>query len=113
MFNLDLKWKEFNINLAKVKEWLNENIETQITGLSGNSMLQIHFLEEPSEVELELIIEYWNELDEESDEAISYKSGEQVTQEEREAKLELIQSAKTKLAALGLSEAEISAILGV
>lgn len=113
MFNHKLKWKEFNINMNMVQNWIKENLATEIHGISANSACEIHFKEEPSEAELVLLGEYWDIINEESEEATSYKSGEQVAAEEQEAQLELKESAKTKLAALGLSDAEIKAIIGV
>ena len=107
MFDVKLTWKSFNVSLDAIKTWIDNNIETECTGLSGDYSLQIHFVEEPSQEEKEAIAAYWENLEEEDTEATSYKSEEQIESDKQTKK----QSAKSKLAALGLTEAEIRAIL--
>lgn len=110
MFTLELQWKEFNISLLKVQEWLeaNVNITTPFAGLSANSCLQIHFESEPTSDEKIAINTYWNLLNENSLEVESYQSAEEL------AALTLAKrdSAKAKLSTLGLTADEIKAILG-
>lgn len=111
MKKIELKWKDFNINLSLI----NNKIKLDYPSYKGNqaySLLELWF-DEVSDEEVEAIKSYWDSITEGSEEATSYKSGEQVIQEAQESKQELVESAKTKLATLGLSEAEISAILGV
>lgn len=107
MFNLDLPWKEFNVALEKVGAWLDANIETECVGLSANYSLQIHFQAEPSQEEKEAILEYWEGIDEESDEAVEYRSKEQLAADKASKRA----SAKAKLIALGLTEAEVKALI--
>lgn len=111
MITVDYNWKEFNINgnlaLNNIKA-----LSDKIVGTSHNSKFQVHFSEQPSQEELEAINEYWDSLDEESEEAISYQSADEINQAIADEKQLLIDSAKVKLLALGLSEAEIAAMLG-
>jgi hypothetical protein len=111
MFTLDLNWKTFNISLPKLREWIDANIETPCVGISANSKLQIHFEQEPEEVDKNDLLSYYEAIDEDSIEATSYLTREQelaAQQAELQAKKD---SAKAKLLALGLTEAEIEAIL--
>lgn len=112
MYDLNLQWKSFNVSVAKIREWIDANITTECVGLSANSMLQIHFSEEPSQQEKDDIQAYWDLIDEESDEAVEYQSAQQIIQAAAADKAAKIASARTKLAALGLTDAEIDAIIG-
>lgn len=113
MFTLDLQWKEFNISLPIIQSSVKEMVDTPLLGVSANSVCQLHFEEELTESELELIQEYWEALDEDSEEATSYKTADQIQEEMQADKEAKISSAKVKLANLGLTEEEISVILGV
>ena len=104
MFTLDLNWKTFNVSLPKIRAWVDANLEASCLGISANSKLQIHFEQEPTELDKNALQSYWNSLDEESEEATSYMSLEEQTQAKKD-------SAKAKLLALGLTEVEIEAIL--
>jgi hypothetical protein len=108
MFNLVLQWKEFNINCGDIEAWLRSNIATPFYGMSANSKLEIHFESEPSEQEKADIQAYWDGLTDQSAEAQSYESREDI----EAATLAKKVSAKAKLAALGLTEDELKAILG-
>lgn len=113
MFDVNLQWHPFNINIAIFLSEIDSLISTPIVGTSANSVFQIHFSEQPTEEEIELIKMHWDELTEGSIEATSYKSAAQIKQEAEAEKQSLLSSARVKLAALGLSEAEINAIIGV
>jgi hypothetical protein len=111
MITLDLNWKTFNISLPKLREWIDANIATPCVGISANSKLQIHFEQEPEELDKNALLSYYEALDEESIEATSYLTKEQelaAQQAELQAKKD---SAKAKLLTLGLTEDEIAAIL--
>lgn len=108
MFTLDLQWKEFNISLPKIREWVDANISAPCVGISANSKLEIHFSEEPSQADKDALQAYWEALDENSDEAQEYVSMQAILAD----KAAKAASAKAKLAALGLTEDEIKAILG-
>jgi hypothetical protein len=108
MFNLELQWKQFNINLDKVQIWIKSNIETELIGISANSSIQLHFAAKPSEEEIEEINEYWNKLKKSSSEAKTYKSSEEIKNEMVSSK----QSALNKLKEIaGLTEDEVNALL--
>lgn len=108
MFTLDLNWKQFNVSLSKLREHVDANVSTPCVGISANSKLQIHFADQPSELDQNALLSYWESIDEESDEATTYKSSEDLAQEMQTKK----ESAKAKLLVLGLTEAEIQALIG-
>ena len=113
MYDLNLQWKEFNISLEAVKTWLEANIETEFSGLSANSSLQIHFEQEPTGEEKEAILACWESLEADSDIAISYQSSAEAEAEKQAVKAANLASAKAKLAALAfLTEDEIKALIG-
>jgi hypothetical protein len=111
MITLDLNWKQFNVSLSKIREWVDANITTPCVGISANSKLQIHFEQEPEELDKNALLSYYEAIDEESIEATSYQTREQ-EEAARQADLQAKQnSARAKLLALGLTEDEIAAIL--
>jgi hypothetical protein len=112
MFKIDLQWKDFKINLTKVEEAI-KTLCPDCVGTQAYSLLELWFSSEPSDEVKAQILAYWDSIDAASIEAVTYKSADQLKQEADAAKLVNINSAKAKLAALGLSEAEISAIIGV
>lgn len=107
---LELEWKEFNVSLDAVNSWMQANAGEEYCGLSGNDKLQIHFENEPSAEEKEAIADYWEALDEESDEAVSYQSAEQIKAAVEADKAAKKAAASAKLIALGLSQEEIDAL---
>ncbi len=104
---ISLEWKEFNLDLNKVDAWCKANL-ADCCGISANSQLEVHFDAQPSEDTVAELQLHWESLDESSEEASSYKSKDDL-KAEKEAKRE---SAKSKLAALGLDADELKAILG-
>lgn len=112
MYNLELPWKDFNINLNMVQSWLKENMDDSFMGVSADVNVRLYFSEEPSGSVKESILTYWADLSNESEEATSYKTKEQEIADLESEKATALASAKTKLQNLGLNEAEIKAILG-
>jgi hypothetical protein len=111
MITLDLNWKAFSVSLPKLREWVDANVSTPCVGISANSKLQIHFEQEPEELDKNALVSYYEALNEESIEATSYLTKEQelaAQEAELQAKKD---SAKAKLLLLGLTESEIEAIL--
>jgi hypothetical protein len=113
MYTINLEWKSFNINIETFLSQIDPLVDAPVVGTSANSAFQIHFSEEPSENELGLIQLYWDDINEASIEATSYKSASQIKAEQETEKNNLLASARSKLEILGLSSAEITAILGV
>lgn len=112
MFNIELQWKEFNLDANSIESWMRANAGEHYTGCSCNSKLELHFQEEPSDEIKEAIAAHWDSLDENSDEAKAYKSDEERESEAAAAKAALVASASAKLEALGLSVQEIAALKG-
>lgn len=107
-YSIDLDWKGFNLDLNAIDAWMKANAGEEYCGCSANSKLQLHFLAEPSEDVKEAIESHWAGLDEESAEAVAYKS-----QAARAADVAAKKaSGKAKLIALGLSEDEAAALVG-
>jgi hypothetical protein len=110
---IQVSWKDFSINVIKVDEAIKTLCPSYTGCMSSQDRLLFGFSEEPSDEVKAQILAYWDSIDAASIEAVTYKSADQLKQEADAAKLANINSAKAKLAALGLSEAEISAIIGV
>ena len=112
MKNIELLWKQFNVNLEEAQEAIQNLANGKCIGVSANSKLEIHLQDDVTETELESIQAYWDALVEESEEAVSYQSREQIQTAAAEAKAAALASATSKLAALGLSPEEIAALKG-
>ena len=113
MFNIDLAWKEFNVSVPAVQSAVTLLItSTPIFGISCDNDLTIHCESEPTVEELDAVVSYWEALTLESIEATSYKTQAQIAEEADIARNLALESAKTKLSALGLSLDEIKAIIG-
>lgn len=102
-----LEWKAFNLDCNIVRDWAKANL-ANCSGASANSKFEVHFTEQPTEDDRAALELHWESMTEESEEALAYKS-EQERKAEKEAKKE---SAKNKLLDLGLTEDEISAMIG-
>ena len=108
-YSMELSWKDHSVNLEGVEAWLRANAGEHYCGNSADAKLTLWFLEEPSQEVKDAIEMKWLELDDSEHElCVSYKSSEQKATDVVAAKA----SAKAKLAALGLSEAEVAALLG-
>lgn len=106
-YTKELQWKQHLVDVAALSKWLKE-LTKDCCGCCSDSSLKIRFTEIPSEEILAAINAKWAELDDSEHEMCkSYKSREQL-EVEKEAKK---QSAKAKLAALGLDAEEITALL--
>lgn len=105
---LELQWKDHSVNLEALNKALKE-LSSDCCGCSADSSLKVHFTEVPSDEVLAAIKAKWAELDDPEHEMCkSYKSQADLLAE-KEAKK---QSAKAKLAALGLDAEEVAALLG-
>lgn len=80
IYTMDFEWKNYNVNLSKVLEEIKE-LDSNCIGVSGNSKMQAHFSEEPSEETKTAILAYWDGLTDQSAEATSYKSAEDVIEQ--------------------------------
>lgn len=107
MFKIELQWKQFNVDLAALDQQLRSS-HSNYVGNQAHAVLELWFNEEPSGAQKEEIQAIWANLDEVHALAQSYKSAAQIAESQAARKA----SAKAKLAALGLTEAEIEALLG-
>lgn len=111
MYTIELNWKEFNVDLDSISEMV-KNLDENYCGASAHSVLQLHFTAEPSQEVKDEIESHWESLDEESDEAVAYKSAEDRKAEKEADTAAKKASARAKLLTLGLSEEECDAVLG-
>jgi hypothetical protein len=107
MKTIQLDWKEFKVNLEKVNE-MAKIIDESCCGLSANSKLEVHFLEDISKEKEQELKDYWDSISEDSDESKSYKSAAEIQDDLNKKK----ESAMAKLTKLGLDAEEIKALLG-
>lgn len=104
---VELSWKNYNVNLDKVCESLRTAVDPAI-GLSAAGTLQVWGPEDMTEEHVADIQAYWDSISETSVETTSYKSFDDIKADIATKKA----SGKAKLLALGLTEDEVSAILG-
>ena len=71
MYNIDLTWHPFPVNLDKVDTWLRANASGYF-GNSSDTDLTLHFLSEPDDATKAAVHAYWEALTEESPEAVAY-----------------------------------------
>lgn len=107
--SMELSWKEHSVDL----EAFNAAIKAQDSNCCGTSAdsnkLTVHFIEQASEEAKAAVAAQWAELDDEEHAmCASYKSQAQKASEKEALKA----SGKAALIALGLSEAQVNAMLG-
>lgn len=78
MFKIELQWKEINIDLEKIDAKLKLDFPNNYKGNQAHSVLDLYFESELSSEEKESIVTYWESLDEESEEALSYRSASNI-----------------------------------
>jgi hypothetical protein len=108
MFRMDLNWKEFNIDLRAFEAFMRPTYSPNYQGSQGSYTLELYFDTEPSQEDKDAIQAYWDGILVDSAETLSYQSKDQV----KAASDLKRESAKAKLAALGLDADELKALLG-
>lgn len=80
MYKMEIKWKEFNIDLESIEL----KFRNDYPGYTGNQALpdslQLWFIEEPSEEIKQNIQNMMDSLTDQSPEALSYRSNSQINQ---------------------------------
>jgi len=71
MYNIDLTWHPFPVNLAAVETWVKANT-TDYIGNSSDTDLTLHFSSEPDEAAKAAVRAYWEALTAESPAAVAY-----------------------------------------
>lgn len=108
MFKIELQWKDgVKVNLPALDAQLRAD-HSEYSGNQAYSKLELWFNQEPSQAAKNAINDLWASIDEDHELAASYKSAEEIKAEQEAKKA----SAKSKLAALGLSADELKALLG-
>lgn len=79
MQKLELQWREFNVDLEAVDAKLRAE-QPSYRGNQAAACLELWFEELPSQEDCEVLQAWWNSLTEESIEATSYHSSEQIQQ---------------------------------
>jgi len=107
MIKIELQWKEFNIDLSAFVASVKASYP-MCAGAQGSHTLELWFSEDPSQEDKDAIIALWDAIDTDHAMAQSYQSRAQIQAAVDAQKV----SARAKLAALGLTEAELQALLG-
>ena len=107
MFKMEMQWKEFSVDLRAVEAHMRSSFESYAGNQAAGS-LELWFNEELSQEDQSAVIAYWDDIHDDSAEATSYQSAADLAAEVAAKKA----SGKAKLAALGLSEDEIAALVG-
>lgn len=109
-YSMELQWKSgINVSLPAVDAWMRANAGDQFCGQSADDdKLTLHFLEEPAQEDKDAIMAKWDSIDEDATEAQAYQSAEDLKAAASAKKA----SGRAKLAALGLDEDELKALLG-
>jgi len=110
MINIELDWKDFNVDVNSVMAWMSKNAGPKYAGCSSDYKLTVHFSDEPGDDIRESIQEYWDGLNKRSKEYKNYKSRADRDAEAKKAADDIKASAVGKLKALGLTEDEIAAL---
>lgn len=111
-YTLVLNWKSFSVDLPAI-EALVRGLEPSCSGSSADdNKFSLHFTDIPSTDLIFQIQDHWDTLTASSQEALSYKSKAQMKAEKDAANATALASVNTKLTALGLTPAEIAAIVG-
>jgi hypothetical protein len=100
MFKMELQWKEVSLDLEKVDTKLKADYPSNYKGNQAHSVLELWFENEPSELEKADILAYWEALDEESDEASSYRSQADVKEAQEALKAGLIAKSWDQMSAV-------------
>jgi len=95
MYNIELQWKEFSVDLELLNDWIKTQTDKCI-GISANSKLELHFSEEPEQSVKDAIANKWNEMNEDAPEVVNYRSNDQVKAIINAAKEAMTTSAMTK-----------------
>jgi len=113
MFQIDLQWLAFPVNLQTVEAWVRANTSSGYVGNSADHDLTLWFTADPTlSGDAAAVEAYWAGLSTSSPEATGYQTATQIAAAAAATKAANLASATTKLEALGLSSAEIAAILG-
>lgn len=86
---VDLKWKGFSVNVTLIEQWLKTNAGPNYVSSNAGSSLKLYFTQEPSKQDSDAIKLYWKNLTDQSDEAKTYKSRDQLKSEADAYKAEL------------------------
>ena len=111
MKTIKLEWKSFSMNGRLIETNLKALCD-KITGVSEDYTYQVHCSDDLTDDESTLIQAHWDAIANDSTEATSFKSRDIQKSDSATAKAVALVTATSKLAALGLSDDEIKAIVG-
>lgn len=72
-YKIEVQWKNFNLDLDAVSDTL-KGLYPHYSGCQAYIHLELWFSEEPSQEDKDAINAYWNGLESDSAEALSYRS---------------------------------------
>jgi hypothetical protein len=99
MFALKLEWKPFNVSLQAVDAQARA-VTAQYVGNSADTCLTLWFLDEPTSDQQQGVRDYWDRITEQSVEATSYVSQEEMTNRIRELRSVLAGKAWDEMSAV-------------
>ena len=110
--DINLQWPAFSVDLNTVQAWMQANAGSHFCGISANAQCQLHFTADPGDTVKDAVEAYWAALTSASPEATNYQPQSARVAAAAAAQAAALASAHAKLAALGLSDAEIAALRG-
>lgn len=78
MYNIDLQWQSFPVNMTVIEAWLRANAGPLYVGNSSDDDLTLHFSDQPDDATVQHIRDYWSGLTTASPEATSYVTNDQL-----------------------------------
>lgn len=96
MYKTELNWKEFKVDLSKIETRMKASFPgVYMHNQALPERLELYFSEAISQEDLDSIQDYWESIEDDSEEATSYKP--RLTEEQLVLKLSLIKQAKLAL----------------
>lgn len=107
-YMIALEWLNgLSVDLNAVETWMKANAGPNYCGNQAHDKLELWFIAQPSDAVASAIAAYWADMNNASPEVTGYES----LAARAAASATAAASGKAKLAALGLSDAEIAALL--
>jgi hypothetical protein len=108
MYSIQLNWLSFSVDMNTVETWMKANAGPYYMGNSSDNALTLWFSQQPDPSISAAIATYWAALTNASPETANYQS----KSTRQTAVSTALASAQAKLTALGLTGAEIAALIG-
>ena len=80
MFAMSFNWKAFSVNIQAVETWVRANTTNTFAGSSADTSLTLWFNSEISDNQKQAITSYWAGITDQSAEATSYVSSDDIAE---------------------------------